>query len=255
MDELRRLVDNARALVQDGYYDVRGQVPRSPSFLESFGTSGRPSDVIAEIKFASPTMSSGKSAADFDALLERLARARPLGLSVLAEPRIFGGHLDLVRKATTSGLPVLFKDIVIHDVQVEAARSCGASAVLLIQSLFSGAYVEGPVQALVDRVHDRDLDVILEVHTLEEWDAAAATDADVLGINNRDLTSMAIDLGTTPRVLSARRKDRPVIAMSGVETRADVEAMLRAGADAVLVGTSIMSHADPAKKLEELIHG
>lgn len=255
IDELGRLVENAKALVRDGYYAVPGETPRSPSFLELLGTSSQASDVVAEIKYASPTMSSGRTAADFDALLERIVRVRPLGLSVLAEPRIFGGGVDLVRRASTKGLPVLFKDIVVDEAQIEAAKACGASAVLLIQRLYDRGHLDGSPQSLIDAAHDRDLDVFLEVHTLEEWDDAAATDADVLGINNRDLSTMRVDLTTTPRILSARHKDRPVIALSGMQTRAHVEVMLRAGADAVLVGTSIMAHENPAAKLEDLAHG
>ena len=78
---------------------------------------------------------------------------------------------------------------------------------------------------------------------------------DILGINNRDLGTMGVDLDTTRTILSARHKDRPVIAMSGVETRDQVKSMRRAGADAVLVGTSIMAHPNPARKLEELENG
>ena len=255
MDGLSRLVSNARALVLEGYYDVEDAVARAPSFLETLGTASQPSDVIAEIKYASPTMTSGKRTEGFRALLDRIVAARPLGLSVLAEPRIFGGDLGLVRSAAATALPVLFKDIVVDPVQIEAARGTSASAVLLIQSLFSRDLVPGDVQMFVDGAHDRGLEVVLEVHTPEEWDAATATDADILGINNRDLATMSIDVGTTARILGARRKDRPVIAMSGVETRSQVEAMLSAGADAVLVGTSIMVHEDPARKLEELQHG
>lgn len=255
MDELRRLVRNAQDLVRSNYYAVREAGRRSPSLLGALGTSASRPDVIAEIKYASPTMTSGRARADFAELLDRLVRARPLGLSVLAEPRIFGGHLDLVRVASGTGLPILFKDIVVDEAQLEAARACGASAALVIQSLFSRGLLDGDPRPLVRAAHDRELDVVLEVHTLAEWDAAVATDADILGINNRDLATMDVDLGTTAAILSARQKDRPVIAMSGIETRAQVERMLRAGADAVLVGTSIMAHANPARKLQELLHG
>src|SRR2546427_12145684 len=108
---------------------------------------------------------------------------------------------------------------------------------------------------LIDEAHDRKVGVVLEGHTVEEWDAAVETPADILGINNRNLATMAIDLGTTPRILAERVKDRPVIAMSGIETRGQVDTMIRAGADAVLVGTSIMHHDEPARKLQELQHG
>lgn len=255
MDELSRLVANARDLVRGGYYEVKGAVPRSPSFLEGFGDRRQRSRLIAEIKYASPAMASGKSTAGFRTLLDSIAAAKPLGVSVLAEPRIFGGHKDFVRIAASKGLPVLFKDIVVDPVQIEAAAACGASAVLVIETLFARDLIGGRSQDLLDEAHDRDLDVVLEAHTIQDWEAALATDADILGINHRDLTTMEVDSGTTVRLLSARAKDRPTIAMSGFETRAQVEAALRAGADAVLVGASIMRDPDPARKLEELQHG
>lgn len=255
MDGFERLAANSEALIKQGYYDVDGQEARSPSFLEVLGCSNRASYVIAEIKFSSPTMRSNREPGDFEAILARIVGAKPLGLSVLAEPRIFGGHLDFVSRSARSGLPVLMKDIILDSRQIEAAASCGASAVLLIQSLSSRGHLHRPIQTLIDDAHRRDLEVVLEVHTSQEWDEAVQTDADILGINNRDLASMKIDTERTARILLERTKDRPVIAMSGVETRAQVDAMLRVGADAVLVGTSIMLHEDPAKKLQELEQG
>ncbi len=255
MDGIDRLVRNARSLIEEGYYDGREAVPRSPSFMDLLWAAEAPSRVIAEIKFASPSMTSGKTPGTFGRVLDAIAGAKPLGLSVLAEPRIFGGDLDHVRRAARKGLPVLMKDIIVDPVQIDAAAASGASAVLLIQAVESKGLLARPMQALVDTAHDRDLDVVLEVHTAAEWDAATATDADILGINNRDLSTMDVDLRTTPNLLASRPKDRPVIAMSGVERRDQVEALLAAGADAVLVGTSIMSARDPARKLEELLHG
>jgi len=108
---------------------------------------------------------------------------------VLAEPRIFGGHLDFVRRAARTAFPVLMKDIIVDPRQIDAAAASGASAVLVIQTLATRGLLRMPVQTLIDRAHDRDMDVVLEVRTLDEWDAATATDADILGINNRDLSS------------------------------------------------------------------
>ncbi len=255
MDGLERLVRNAERLVAEGYYDVSPRAPRSPSFLEFFRRSETPAAVIAEIKFASPTTDRRDIAVTFDVLLDRLVASRPLGLSILAEPRIFGGHLDYVRRAASKGVPVLMKDIVVDARQVEAAAACGASAVLLIQAIESYGLLGPSIRSLVDLAHDRNLDVILEVHTLDEWDTAVRTNADILGINNRDLVTSAVDLETTPGLLSSRPKDRPVIAMSGIDRRAQVEAMLRAGADSVLIGSAIMASPDPPKKLEEFLHG
>ena len=254
MDALERLVTNAETLLKEGYYDVRGETDRSPSFLDALSAPTRTSDVVSELKFASPTMRSQK-AAHFDAILERIVAANPLGLSVVAEPRIFGGNIDFVSRAARTGLPVLMKDIVVDSRQIDAAALCGASALLLIETLALRGHFHRRMPMLIDEAHDRKVGVLLEVHTLEEWDAAVETSADILGINNRNLATMAIDLGTTPRILAERVKDRPVIAMSGIETRGQVDTMLRAGADAVLVGTSIMHHDEPARKLQELQHG
>ncbi len=255
MDELRRLVQNAQSLLRDGYYVVSEPAPRAPSFLEVLGTPEQPSDVIAEIKFASPTMAPAHSPEDFHQLLKTFVDASPLGLSVLAEPNVFAGRLDYVREAAATGLPVLFKDIVVDSRQVEAAAACGASAVLVIQTLTTRGLPVASPQRLIDAAHGLDLDVVLEVHTLEDLDEALRTDADVLGINHRDLSTMQTDPATTSALLSARPKDRPVIAMSGVERRDQVDALLQAGADAVLVGSSVMSSPDPRRKLGELLHG
>ncbi len=254
MDELRRLVENAHALVREGYYVAEGRATRAPPLLESLLGADRPSDVIVELKFSSPSRPDPVSG-DFQRLLKTFVDAGPLGLSVLAEPRVFGGSLDYVRAAARTGLPVLFKDIVVDSRQVEAAAACGASAVLVIQTLTTRGLPVAAPQGLVDRAHELDLDVVLEVHTPGDLDAARVTDADILGINNRDLTTLRVDLATTASLLSSRPKDRPVISMSGIERRDQVDAMRRAGADAVLVGTSVMTDPDPRRKLEALIHG
>ncbi len=255
MDELKRLMQNAQGLLREDYYTVTGTTPRAPSFLDSLGTPNQPSDVIAEIKFASPSMTTRPSRDRFQQILKAFADARPLGLSVLAEPRVFGGSLEFVRQAAGTGLPVLFKDIVIDARQVEAAAACGASAVLVIQTLTTRNLPVAEPQRLIDAAHEHDLDVVLEVHTLEDLDEALRTDADILGINNRDLSTMKLEPGTAATLLAARPKDRPMIAMSGVERRDQVDALLRAGADAILVGTSVMTDPDPRKKLEGLLHG
>src|SRR5207245_10913999 len=213
MDALERLVANAESLLKEGYYDVRGEADRSPSFLDVLGAPTRTSDVVAELKFASPTMRSQKDVAQFDAILEAIVATKPAGISALAEPRIFGGDLDFVSRAAHTGLPVLMKDIIVDSRQIDAAASCGASAVLLIETLARRGHFHQRMQTLIDEAHDRKVGVILEVHTLEEWDAAVQTPADILGINNRDLTTMAVDLERTPRILEERAKGRPLLAM------------------------------------------
>src|SRR5207245_2201738 len=170
MDALERLVTNAETLLKEGYYDVRGETDRSPSFLDALSAPTRTSDVVSELKFASPTMRSQK-AAHFDAILERIVAANPLGLSVVAEPRIFGGNIDFVSRAARTGLPVLMKDIVVDSRQIDAAALCGASALLLIETLALRGHFHRRMPMLIDEAHARRVGVLLEVQTLEAWDA------------------------------------------------------------------------------------
>jgi len=253
MDYLQRLVDNAHALVRSGYYPVEGPAKPAPSLRRAIEARLRRA-VIPEIKFASFTMASGRQPNEFPSILEGFVRAKPAGLSVLAEPRIFGGDIRFVREAASSGLPVLMKDVVVEEAQIDAAAVAGASALLLIGKLFRDGLADG-LGDLIIYAREADRDVVLEVNTVQEWDVAVNTEADIIGINNRDLATMAVDLETTEHILAAREKDRPVIAMSGIGSRADVERMFRAGADAVLVGSSLMLAPDPEAKLRELIHG
>jgi len=253
VDQLAKLVDNARGLVARGYYRASASGVRAPSLREAIRKAERA--VIAEVKLASPAAGALGPEDGVGHLLEAYLRGGACALSVLTEPNVFHGSLEHLRLAVGSGIPVLMKDIVVAPGQVEAAAACGASTVLVIETLFTRGYLDGSSRGLIDEAHDRDLDVVLEAHTLADWEAALRTDADILGINNRDLSTMRLDPGTTRTLLAARPKDRPVISMSGIETRAHVEEMLRAGADSVLVGSSIMAHADPARKLEELLHG
>src|SRR6266487_2658910 len=162
MDELSRLVANARCLVREGYYRVADRANRAPSFVGSLEAPDRKADVIAEIKFASPGRRLARKTHDFEDILARIVATKPLALSILAEPRIFGGSLDFVRSASRHGLPVLMKDIVVDPTQVEAAASYGASAVLVIQTLFSRGLLDGASRGLIDAAHDEHLDVVLE---------------------------------------------------------------------------------------------
>jgi len=113
LDELERLVGNTEALLGEDYYNVPHSSARSPSLSGILRAAPRRSDVIAEIKFASPTIPLVRDPAEFDFLLARIAAANPLALSILTEPRIFRGHLDLLRRAASTGLPVIMKDIVV----------------------------------------------------------------------------------------------------------------------------------------------
>ena len=159
------------------------------------GDGGRTLSLIAEVKRASP--SAGVIAEDFDPveIARRYEAAGANAVSVLTDERFFQGHLDhLVAVREAIGLPVLRKDFVLEDVQIYEAAASGADAVLLI---VAACWIRMSLERLLDVAAACQLDALVEVHTLEEMDRALATDATIIGINNRDLTTFQVDLATT----------------------------------------------------------
>ena len=206
--------------------------------------------VIAEIKRASP--SQGAIAPLEPAQAARAYRdGGAAALSVLTERRHFGGelwHIAEVREAVD--LPILRKDFTVHPAQLLEARDVGASAVLLIVALCGDRTAEYLRFAAA-----LGLDVLVEVHDEQELDLALAAGASILGVNNRDLRTLEIDLATAPRLLQLARDSGHqglLVAESGYRTREQLEA-LEGLADAVLVGTSLAGSGDLTAALRELI--
>ena len=198
--------------------------------FERARTDGR-TPLIAEVKPTSPT-TDGRRADDPVALAEAMVDGGAAALSVLTEPEHFGGspeHLRRVREAVE--VPVLRKDFVLTEAQLDTVA---ADLVLLI------ARFVDDLPALTAAAQERGFQVLVETHTRAEVEAAVEAGADVIGINNRDLAALEVDLGTFERVAPAVPSDGTLIAESGIGTRADVERMRGAGADGLLVGSAIM---------------
>ncbi len=253
MSKLDDLVENAHGLVAEGYYRRAAQGPRTPNLTKALKNRGP--HIIAEVKFASPLKGPMADPRMFEGVLSAYVAGGAHGLSVLTEPNYFGGALDYLRKAALTNLPTMMKDIVVDPQQVHAAVVSGASSVLLIQKIFDRGMAKHDLDQLIRQAHGEGLEVVLEVNTLEEYDNAVETAANLIGINNRDLDTMQVDPETTVRVLQKRKKDRPVMAMSGIETKEDIARLRKAGADAFLVGTSLMESGDPRSKLKQLLGG
>ncbi len=205
--------------------------------------------VIAEIKGASPSAGVIRNWFDPAAVARAYEAGGAAALSVLTDAKYFGGSweaLALVRRATR--LPVLCKEFVVDGYQIDEARESGASAVLLIAAILTGARLA----QFLDHVRRRGMDALVEVHTPDEAAVAVDAGADLIGINNRDLRTLRVDLGTTPRLRPMIPPGIVVVSESGFETREQVAGAQRAGAHAVLVGTSLMASPDPAAKLREL---
>ncbi|GGM91672.1 indole-3-glycerol-phosphate synthase [Thermus composti] len=219
-----------------------------PSFKEALLRPGL--SVIAEVKKQSPSEGRIREVDPAEAALA-YARGGARAISVLTEPHRFGGSLlDLKRVREAVDLPLLRKDFVVDPFMLEEARAFGASAVLLIVALLgelTGAYLE--------RARALGLDALVEVHTEKELEIALEAGAEILGVNNRDLATLRIDLATAPR-LGRLARDRGfegvLVAESGYARKEDLRPL--AGLfDAVLIGTSLMKSPDLEGALRELV--
>ncbi|HMS57250.1 MAG TPA: indole-3-glycerol phosphate synthase TrpC [Tepidiformaceae bacterium] len=214
-----------------------------------------PMALIAEVKRASP--SKGDIAPGINAARQAMqyARAGAAAISVLTEPTWFKGTLDdmlQVRLAVgqlEARPAVLRKDFIIDPYQVLEARAYGADALLLIVAALDDANLRG----LLEFSRECGMEPLVEVNNAAEMERAIAAGATVIGVNNRDLRSFTVDLGTTDRLAGMVPEGTVLAALSGIATRADVERFAAAGASAVLVGEALMTTGDPAAKARELL--
>jgi len=205
--------------------------------------------LIAECKERSPSGGLLQKPYDPVNLAGRYAASGASAISVLTEPEFFGGsleHLRAIRAAVE--LPLLCKDFMIDPVQLRAARSAGADAALLIVGILD----DHALQTLHEAATDLGMQVVVEVHTETEVRRAVDLGADIIGINNRDLTRMKTDKETTARLRPLIPRDRTVISESGIESRADIDALARLSVDAALIGESLLRAADLEAKVREL---
>ncbi|MEX1004044.1 MAG: indole-3-glycerol phosphate synthase TrpC [Acidimicrobiia bacterium] len=205
--------------------------------------------VIAELKRRSP--SRGVLASDLDprTRAKEYEAGGAAAISVLTEPDHFDGSVDdLVAVREAASIPVLRKDFTIDESQIWEARAIGADAVLLIVAILSN----GELEHLHGVASDAGLDALVEVHTVEEAERALAVGPAIVGVNNRNLKSFAIDLATA-ETIAPRLTGVPVtVAESGIFTTAHAERMRRAGYHAVLVGESLVKAGDPVSAIREL---
>src|SRR2546425_12558458 len=211
--------------------------------------AGRDVGVIAEVKRRSPSAGAIREDLDPVAHAQAYAQGGAVAISVLTDERHFGGSLeDLARVASAVPVPVLRKDFILDELQLYEARAAGASAVLLIVR----ALTSDGLRALARAARDQGLGVLVEVHSVSELELALAVDPTAIGVNSRDLATFAVDLGRAEQLVALVPGGLPVIAESGIATRADVERMAAAGADLVLVGTSVARTAEPSEAVRAL---
>jgi indole-3-glycerol phosphate synthase len=206
--------------------------------------------VIAELKRASP--SKGLIRADFQPreLAAELAEAGAAALSVLTEPHYFQGSPEALMEAACSvPLPLLRKDFIIHEVQLAEALEWGASAVLLIAAALSAE--EYP--RLYRAARAAGLDVLSEVHDQAELETVLAAGAQIVGVNSRDLKTFRTDLTGTAELISRIPAGTLRVAESGIRDGADLRRLMDAGADAFLIGETLMRAPSPGVALRALL--
>jgi indole-3-glycerol phosphate synthase len=204
---------------------------------------------IAEVKRRSPSAGDLRPDADPAELAAAYERAGAAATSILVDER-FGGTWDDLRAARASAaLPLRAKGFFSSDGDLRTAKEAGADAVLLLLRDLDDAQV----RELLGIAARLDLETLVEAHDAGELERAVALDAPVIGINARDLSTFRIDRDEQLRLVAGAPRDRIVVAESGIESRAQGAAAELAGADAILVGSTLMRAPDPAEKLEELL--
>ncbi|MFY7959300.1 MAG: indole-3-glycerol phosphate synthase TrpC [Elsteraceae bacterium] len=225
-------------------------MPPARGFIQAL-KDARPFAVIAEVKRASPSQGAIKAEADAVDVARRYETAGAAALSVLTEPHYFGGSLqDMIDVRAQVELPVLRKDFTIGRWQIAEARAAGADAVLLMVSVLGQE-----TAPLLAYAHSLGLDALVEIHDRAELEVAAAAGASLIGVNNRDLRDLSINLATTEALTPFAPKHAFLVGESGIENAADLNRMARAGCRAVLVGSALMRQADPGAALTALLAG
>jgi indole-3-glycerol phosphate synthase len=247
----RRIVEVRREAVSLAALEqlAMKRTPAGERFEAALGAVGRV-NVIAECKRRSP--SRGVLAANYDPV--SIARSYEAGgaaaISVLTEPTFFDGalqHLAAVREAVT--LPLLRKDFVVDEYQLLEARANGADAILLIVAGLGQAQM----QRLQLRAWELGLAALVEVHDEEELARAVDIGARIVGVNNRNLRTLAVDKEASYRLAALMPKDVVAVSESGLQTREDLEKLSTAGYQAFLIGERFMADPNPARAIQELI--
>ena len=209
--------------------------------------------IIAEVKYRSPAEGPIRRAEGAAGMARLYARGGAVAISVLTEEKHFEGRLEFVPDVKDAvGIPVLMKDIFLDPVQIDAAERIGADAVLLIAGLFTRALSAASLQEMIAHSHSRGLEVILETHTAEEYLMAGQTEADLVGINNRNLDTLEVSLDTSYRLLGSYPRVKPVVCESGIKTRKEAVSLIKAGANALLIGSTLMRSRDPTESIRRL---
>jgi indole-3-glycerol phosphate synthase len=253
-NHLKRLADNSFKAIEEGAYDAKHSLAHDAFDLRKAILSCPRAPLITEVKFASPSIGKIRNKSSPTEIAQIMTNSGATALSVLTQPYLFEGSIEYlasIRKRVP--VPLLMKDIIVSRIQIDAGKKAGADCVLLIQNIFEQDLAEESIESLERYAIKNGLGVLVEVHSESEFEDSLKSRRALIGINNRDLDSLKVDITNTEKLLSRFGKGKSVIVTeSGISTPADIQYLRGAGADAFLVGTSIMEAEDIASKVKEL---
>ena len=254
------LADNSYRALDDGAYDLNTSDIKSHDILDLRKRiiSCPYVPIIGEIKYSSPShgvLLDEKFSPSY--LAETMTESGAIAISVLTQPYEFHGsiyHISAIRHKINA--PILMKDIVVSDVQINTARKIGADSILFIKSVFDNNLAEGDLENYLDYANQIGLKAVVEVHTEMEFAEALKLvegSNNILGINNRNLDTLEVDTSVTTRILKKQSKGKSVvISESGISDSQTIRELRKVGADGFLVGTSLVRSSDIGHKLWEL---
>ena len=257
---LYRLADNSYRALDDGAYDLNTSDIKSHDILDLRKRiiSCPYVPIIGEIKYSSPShgvLLDEKFSPTY--LAETMTESGAIAISVLTQPYEFHGsiyHISAIRHKINA--PILMKDIVVSDVQINTARKIGADSILFIKSVFDNNLAEGDLENYLDYANRIGLKAVVEVHTEMEFAEALKLvegSNNILGINNRNLDTLEVDTSVTREILKKQSKGKSVvISESGISDSQTIRELRKVGADGFLVGTSLVQSSDIGHKLGEL---
>jgi len=251
---LKKLFENSQIAIDEGVYDVKENLSKSNTNLIESIRENQHATLITEIKFSSPSLGEIKKISDPVQIAKSMIKGGAKALSILTQPYLFSGSPEFFIKIRKEiDVPLLMKDIIIDKIQIDAARKIGADYILLIQSLFDQGFVK-EIDELLDYGHKNGLKILLESHTIAEFENSLKTGADILGINNRNLDTLELDINNTKRILEGYKNSKIIISESGIETPKDVSFLHDCGANAFLVGSSIMKSENIQERVSQLVN-
>ncbi len=220
-------------------------------FFEPFSKrSNKEVRVIAELKQASPSRGEFHWQLSFEKMIDAYTKGGAYAISVITEESYFHGNPESIRATRKrTNLPILRKDFIVDAYEIYESKALGADAVLLIGEALEEKELKDMLSIAKEEI---DIDVLLEIHSLKTYEKIAGLTGFVLGINNRDLRSLKVDIATANKLLEELPKDLPVIIESGIETRHDILSFLEKGVSGFLIGTALVLSEDPVKKLYKL---